>query len=177
MNLVASWGLSASDWEDFGKELEPFRRNWLWRGYADAVNRKALAPWVDGGWKRVLKTDAFDEAVGEGVMDLFGSRAENVVLMDISTSLLASLRRRTPRIQAAAADVRRLPFGAAAFDGIISFRRLTILKTATKSARRCVRSTACSDLAGICGSPWTTLPTRQCGCGISFRPVFAGRPG
>lgn len=116
--------MGASDWEDFGKELEPFRRNWLWRRYADAVNREALAPWVDGAWKRVLKTDAFDEAVGAGVMDLFESKVENFVLIDISTSLLACLRRRTPRAQAAAADVRRLPFASGACDGVVSLSTL-----------------------------------------------------
>lgn len=101
----------------------------MWRRYADAVNRKALAPWVDGGWKRVLKTDAFDEAVGEGVMNVFESRAENFVLMDISTSLLASLRPRSPQIQAAAADVRRLPFASGACDGVVSLSTLDHFKS------------------------------------------------
>jgi len=116
--------LSGSDWEDFGNELEPFRRNWLWRHCADAVNRKALAQWVQGEWGVVLKTDAFDEAVGAGVMDLFKPSAESFVLMDVSTSLLASLRRRAPDAQVVSADVRRLPFTAGACDGVVSLSTL-----------------------------------------------------
>jgi ubiquinone/menaquinone biosynthesis C-methylase UbiE len=72
----------------------------------------------------VLKTDSFDEAVGAGAMDLFESNAKSLVLMDISPSLLAGLRLRSPRTQVVSGDVRRLPLAGAACDGVVSLSTL-----------------------------------------------------
>ncbi len=116
--------MSGSHWEDFGEKLDPFRRNFLWRAYADGVNRKLLARWTQGRWKRVLKTDAFDEAVGSGLGEFFASSAESFVLIDVSTHLLASLKRHAPGTHVVGADVRSLPFAGGSCDAVVSISTL-----------------------------------------------------
>lgn len=72
---------------------------------------------------RVLKTDAFEEAMGEDAFleDLEGE-AGDVIAIDISPALAARATRRyrDRRMRFIAADVRKLPFGDGAFSTILS---------------------------------------------------------
>jgi hypothetical protein len=56
----------------------------LLRAYSDAVNRRLLAAWLPERSGRLLKTDVFDEAVGEGLVELLASRADALTAVDAS---------------------------------------------------------------------------------------------
>jgi len=98
-------------WEQVGTEWQQSQPDPLWRAHSDAVNRA----WLESNWPqrtvdRVLKTDMFDEAVGEGVFGLLQSRARKAVGMDIASAT-------RPHV---GADVRQLPFVDGAFDLVVS---------------------------------------------------------
>lgn len=102
-------------WEKVGAEWRQSQPDKLWRAHSDAVNRAWLASW----WpqrrvERVLKTDMFDEAVGEGVYGLLVSRARFATGIDIALPTLRSAR------NGIGADVRQLPFTDGAFDVVVS---------------------------------------------------------
>lgn len=117
----------------------------LWRRHSDDVNRALCARWLGGGAERLLKTDAFDEAVAEGVVPLLATRARVVVGIDIAETALARARQRYPRLCASAADVRRLPFPDATFDAVVSlstldhFASLSELRTGLEEVARVLR--------------------------------------
>jgi SAM-dependent methyltransferase len=91
------------------------------RTYSDAVNRSLLDAWLPAGSAgRLLKTDLFDEAVGEGLVPALNRHAAEVVAIDISPSVIERARRRYPGLAAHEADTRRLPFPEASFDVVFS---------------------------------------------------------
>lgn len=93
----------------------------LWRKHSDIVNQQLLACWLPSGRvSRLLKTDAFDEAYSSGLYAFLTSRAEQVVDIDIATSVLAAAKARCPYLPAVGADVRHLPFADRAFDVVVS---------------------------------------------------------
>jgi SAM-dependent methyltransferase len=93
----------------------------LWRRHSDAVNAAAIARWLPAGsCRRLLKTDLFDEAMGDGLYPLLAQRSGVVVGLDITRSVLAAAAARHPPLLAVAADARRLPFADAAFDVVVS---------------------------------------------------------
>ncbi len=102
-------------WETVGDEWRQSQPDKLWRAHSDAVNRVWLASWWPQ-WRveRVLKTDMFDEAVGEGVYGLLVSRARFATGIDIALPTLRSAR------TGVGADVRQLPFVDGAFDVVVS---------------------------------------------------------
>lgn len=69
---------------------------------------------------RILKTDLFDEACGEGIQPLLASRARTTVGVDLSVSAVRFARYSHPGLLAAAADVRHLPFSDGVFDAVVS---------------------------------------------------------
>jgi SAM-dependent methyltransferase len=112
---AAYWDRLANDWV----EKRPQR---LWRHYSDLVNARLLAEWLPPEkLERVLKTDAFDEAVGEvGLQPHLAAAARSVVGIDLSVSTLSRARARYPTLRAAGADVCRLPFDDGTFDLVFS---------------------------------------------------------
>lgn len=92
----------------------------LWRRHADATNRALVERWLPGPLGVLLKTDLFDEAVAEGVLPSLLGRASRVVGVDLEPSIREAAAARLPGVEAVAADVRRLPFGDATFDTILS---------------------------------------------------------
>jgi len=111
-------------WEKVGAEWQQSHPDKLWRAHSDAVNRAWLASW----WpqqhvERVLKTDMFDEAVGEGVYGLLVSRARFVTGIDIALPTLRAAR------TGIGADVRQLPFADGVFDVIVSNSTLDHFQT------------------------------------------------
>jgi SAM-dependent methyltransferase len=93
----------------------------LWRRHSDAMNAALFAGWLPAGTvDRVLKTDLYDEAMGDGLVPLLAARAGRVWGVDVAAPVLAAARARHPQLLAVAADVRHLPFAAGAFDTVIS---------------------------------------------------------
>jgi ubiquinone/menaquinone biosynthesis C-methylase UbiE len=68
----------------------------------------------------LLKTDLFDEAVGEGMWNFLCQRAEVVVGMDVSSTTLRGATIARSRATVTCADVRRPPFAENAFDTVVS---------------------------------------------------------
>lgn len=93
----------------------------LWRAHSDAVNGALVERWLPpGAAGRALKTDLFDEAMGEGLHPLLASRGLDVVAVDIAPSVLRAASHRHRTLGIVAADVRRLPFADDAFDVVVS---------------------------------------------------------
>jgi SAM-dependent methyltransferase len=92
----------------------------LWRRHSDAVNRALVERWLPGQLGALLKTDLFDEAVSEGLLPALRARAERIVGIDLEETIRAGARKRLPGVEVVAADVRRLPFGDATFDTVLS---------------------------------------------------------
>lgn len=106
------WDEAASQW--------PERRSSLWRRHSDAVNRMVLRRWLARPAEAVLKTDLFDEMVGEGLYPDLAASAQRVVGVDLSELVVERARRRYPHLEATVADVRDLPFGDGAFNAVLS---------------------------------------------------------
>jgi SAM-dependent methyltransferase len=92
----------------------------LWRAHSDAVNIRLLRRWLPLGSGRLLKTDLFDEAVGEGLYPELARRAEHVIGVDVSSETVERARARHPGLEARVADVLALPFETAGFDTVVS---------------------------------------------------------
>jgi SAM-dependent methyltransferase len=112
-------------WDAAAVEAPRVARLPLWRAHADAVNcawvRAALGGCTHG---RVLKTDAFDEAVGPGLIGDLCAASPCVVGIDLSLPALRAGRARYRHWALAAADVRSLPFGDGCFDVVVSISTL-----------------------------------------------------
>lgn len=108
------WDRVARQWTDAPRDL-------LWRRHSDAVNSALVERWLPvGPIPRLLKTDLFDEAVGEGLAEALCGRAERVVGIDISMDIVGSVAKRQAGVRGVCADVRSLPFADASFDAIVS---------------------------------------------------------
>jgi SAM-dependent methyltransferase len=135
--------------EEWSQTLERWtatRANALWRAHSDAVNMALIGRWVpEKGIGRVLKTDLFDEAVGEGLVGELMARAEEVVGVDLAPPVVDAATTRQPGLKGTVADIRRLPFEAASFDLVVSnstldhFDALNAVSDALSEIARVVR--------------------------------------
>ena len=91
----------------------------LWRRQSDAVHGALLARWLPPGG-RILKTDLFDEAIGDGLAPELLSRGAQLSGIDVAPLAVERALARHPQLTAQAGDVRRLPFGDASFDAVVS---------------------------------------------------------
>jgi SAM-dependent methyltransferase len=107
-------------WEDIARSWRLTPQQILWRRHSDAVNSALFARWLPAGAEILLKTDAFDEAFGQGLYRLLKSRVQTVVGMDLAIAALQAAKLRHPGMQVISTDVRNLPFGDGAFDVIVS---------------------------------------------------------
>ncbi len=110
----------ADVWEAIGAAWTPDRGTAALREYSDRVNLALLARWLPERLGSVLKTDLFDEAVGRGLVGSLGVRADRVVGIDVSASVVREAARRNPALEAVVADVRALPFPTGSFDAVVS---------------------------------------------------------
>ena len=91
-----------------------------WRHYCDTLHLDLLQRWAPSGpVDRVLKTDLFDEAAGDGLVAPLSDLAGQVVGIDLSTTAAVAAHGRGVR-DAVRSDVRRLPFADGAFDLVVS---------------------------------------------------------
>ncbi len=118
----------------------------LWRTHSDAVNAALLNRWLpESSLGCILKTDLFDEAVHDGLIPSLIPRSGQLFCIDISFVIHQLARRRYPVLQTASADVRKLPFKAESFDGIVSnstldhFESMEELRAALQEIRRVMR--------------------------------------
>ncbi|MGH7230646.1 MAG: class I SAM-dependent methyltransferase [Nitrospiraceae bacterium] len=108
-------------WDGIAIDWQATRPQALWRAHSDAVNVSLMDRWLPRDRvKCILKTDVFDEAVGDGLYPLLASRAESVVSMDVSFSTLHVARSRHAKLRAVGADTCALPFADGTFDAIVS---------------------------------------------------------
>ena len=111
----------SEEWRGVLERWAPTRAHALWRAHSDAVNRSLLRRWLPrGSLGRVLKTDLFDEAVGDGLLAELEPRASEVVGIDLAQAVVEAAARRWPTITALSGDVRDLDFDAATFDLVVS---------------------------------------------------------
>lgn len=110
----------AEVWEAIGAAWTPGRGTAALRQYSDRVNLALLDRWLPERIGSVLKTDLFDEAVGHGLVGSLDARADRVVGIDVSASVVREATRRNPKLEAVVADVRTLPFPPGSFDAVVS---------------------------------------------------------
>jgi len=114
-----------SHWDNVGERLEAFRKNAVWRDYADEINRRVWSSRIGlMRARRVLKTDAFDEAVGKGVQLAGAGQAASYTIMDLAPGVLRAVRDRHTVDGLVCADVRELPFPKETFHAVISLSTL-----------------------------------------------------
>jgi ubiquinone/menaquinone biosynthesis C-methylase UbiE len=129
-------GHAGQYWGGVGTEWLNRKGDRLWRRCSDAVHTMWLdrvAP--DFACGRVLKTDLFDEAFGDGLTGWFERRGSEVVACDIAFSTARGAAIRRGRFKTVVADVLRLPFPAASFDCIFSDSTLDHFETETEIYR------------------------------------------
>ena len=108
-------------WDEVGGKWIASHRDELWRRCSDAIH----AQWLERAAGalppgRVLKTDLFDEAFGDGLTPWFTARGHDVVACDLAFATARGAARKPVSVAAAVADVRHLPFAAMAFDTVFS---------------------------------------------------------
>lgn len=133
-------------WDEIADVWETAHSQALWREHSDAVNRSLFDGWLPFGLARVLKTDLWDEAMGEGLYPLLAARAREVVGIDISPAIVGAAVQRYAPLEGVVADVRRLPFDDASFDAVVSNSSLDHFESAgdivasIRELRRVLRS-------------------------------------
>ena len=93
----------------------------LWRLFCDRLHERLIQKWV--GRQRfglALKTDLFDEAQGQGLVEVLGALSREVYGMDIAADIVQNAARKNPGLKASVGDVRKLDFPDDAFDFICS---------------------------------------------------------
>ena len=121
-------------WESALAELPRTRRHLFLRAYGDAVNRRLLERWLPDGGVRVLKTDLFEEAIGDGMAPLLLDRFRAVDAIDVSRAVVEEAARRHPGLTVACSDVRTLPYADETFDAVVSTSTLDHVDSAAEIA-------------------------------------------
>jgi SAM-dependent methyltransferase len=136
-NKTEYWDHVALEWE----HALPYS---LWRKHSDQINLALLAKWLpDRPVPRLLKTDLFDEATGEGLIPFLLTRANKVIGIDVSPKTLRMAH--VPRGISTCADVRQLPFADNSFDVVVSnstldhFLSLNEVKVSLREFHRVLR--------------------------------------
>ena len=110
----------AETWDSVLHHWRDGRSATFLRSYSDAVNRALVDAWLPPRSRRILKTDLFDEAVGEGLVPLLRARSDGVVGIDVSPAVVEAARARSPHLDARCADARGLPVPDGSFDAVVS---------------------------------------------------------
>lgn len=131
-------------WSDALEAWVGDRPQELWRCHSDTVNRALVERWLRSRGP-ILKTDLWDEAVGEGLYPTLTRIASAVVGIDTSREVVARARLRYPELEALVADVRALPFPDEQFEAVVSnstldhFESVEEISAALAELRRVLR--------------------------------------
>ena len=107
-----------SDWNAVGQEWLDDQPQRLWRRLHNELNLSLLSRWSQPQTRgRVLKTDLFDEVVGDGLLPWFRQQMLQVG-MDCATTVVVRARQRGRSVLAA--DTRQLPFRSSSYDLVVS---------------------------------------------------------
>ncbi len=111
-------------WNTVGAEWisEGYQR--LWRQHSDRIAVALISQLIKGGNRSLLKTDLFDEAVGDGQVALLSSLAETVHGIDIAPNVVTEATRRNPGLKGRTGDICHLPYDDATFDVVVSLSTL-----------------------------------------------------
>lgn len=111
---------SGAGWEGFSAEGSAAACP-AWRRYCDRLQANLIAEWCAGRtFRRALKTDVFDEAVGEGCFGALAKVATEVQGVDCSEPLVNRVSGERKGFQVSRGDVRKLEFADGRFDLIFS---------------------------------------------------------
>jgi SAM-dependent methyltransferase len=94
----------------------------VWRRFCDELHQGILRDWTGGRrFASALKTDLFDEAVGEGLFAWLSAVSDRVEGIDVAPGIVAQATQRPPTLIARQADVRHLAdHPADSFDLVVS---------------------------------------------------------
>jgi ubiquinone/menaquinone biosynthesis C-methylase UbiE len=121
--------MAKGDWENFSAGQLASACP-AWRRYCDRLNENLIAEWCGGrDFRRALKTDVFDEAVGEGCFPALAKVAGEVHGVDVSQPLVGQVSRGRPGFFVKPGDVRRLEFPDDSFDLVFSNSTLDHFET------------------------------------------------
>jgi SAM-dependent methyltransferase len=110
-----------SYWDEVARSWQEAAPKTLWRAYNDKINNALFAQWLPTDHvEHLLKTDLFDESLGEGLYPLMSSRAKIVFGIDLSVLTVRAAKLRHEGLCATQADVRHLPFANGVFNVIVS---------------------------------------------------------
>jgi|RhiMethySRZTD1v2_1073278.scaffolds.fasta_scaffold978026_1 SAM-dependent methyltransferase len=107
-------------WDTVADSWNPRSVRGVWRAHSDATNIALLKRWWPRQVTRVLKTDLFDEAVGDGLVPFLMTHASSVHAVDLSAEMAQLAHSPTGGATLTVGDVRRLPFGDGTFDLVVS---------------------------------------------------------
>lgn len=115
MNSSAKyWDFALDEWQSRSSDR-------LWRSHADAVNRSIIHRWIGtDAVNAILKTDLFDEAVGEGLVPLLSESASEVIGIDISAAVVETAQKHYPGLIAHCCDVRQIALADQSVDLVVS---------------------------------------------------------
>ena len=81
----------------------------LWRRFCDQLHTRVMCEWTGGTrFTTALKTDLFDEVVGDGLVEWLLTVSDRVEGIDVSRGIVEQAAIRHPRLVARQADVRHL---------------------------------------------------------------------
>ena len=109
-------------WDGVAEAWAARPRQRLWRRYSDVLHARLVSEWLPSTpVRRILKTDAFDEATGElGRCLIRATAGASLVTLDVSMRTLQQARRRHGALSPLAGSVRSLPLSDASFDLVVS---------------------------------------------------------
>ncbi len=111
----------AAYWNEVVGTLKKQRPQTLWRNHCDFIHTRLFAAWLPcAKVGRILKTDVYDEAFGEGLTPLLTTRARRVIGMDVSRATARNAQISHPKLTLTIADARALPFADNSFDVVVS---------------------------------------------------------
>ena len=158
-------------WDGIAEAWAARPRQRLWRRYSDVLHSRLVAEWLPSTpVKRILKTDAFDEATGElGRFLVQATGGALLVTLDVSMTTLRQARERHHGLSPLAGSVRRLPLSDASFDSSSRPPRSITSPHSTRSRPRSPSFGAYSGLAGGSCSRSTTPSTPLSRCAACCR--------
>jgi SAM-dependent methyltransferase len=122
-------------WEDFSASKLASACP-AWRRYCDRLHENLIVEWCGGrAFRRALKTDVFDEAVGEGCLPTLAQVAGEVHGIDVSAPLVDLVSKRRPGFRLGVGDVRCLEFPDHSFDLVLSNSTLDHFETEAEIER------------------------------------------